>query len=68
MAERIPPTVGMLEAIDEGRCVLHTGANSLDGLAIHLALLGVGFEVLEPPELVERIRRLAERFQKGTRR
>jgi predicted DNA-binding transcriptional regulator YafY len=65
MADRIAPTVGMLEAIDDRRCLLHIGANSSDGLAVHLALLGVDFEILDPPELVESARRLAERLTRA---
>lgn len=65
-AERIPPTAGTLEAIDERTCLLHTGACSLDTLSVYLALTGFDFEVREPPELVERIRWLAERFTRAS--
>jgi hypothetical protein len=34
-------------------------------LSVHLALIGFEFEVREPPELVERIRWLAERFSRA---
>jgi predicted DNA-binding transcriptional regulator YafY len=62
VAERIPPGVAILEAVDDSHCTLHTGAGSLDMLALHLAMIGYDFEVLQPPELIERLRRLAERF------
>jgi predicted DNA-binding transcriptional regulator YafY len=62
-AKRIPPSIGILEAIDDHRCVLHTGAGSLDGLAMWIAMIGFDFEVREPPELIERIRSLVKRFQ-----
>lgn len=62
IAERIPPTAGVLEAINENRCMLYTGAPSLEMLSVHLALLGVDFQVHEPPELVEDIRRMAARL------
>jgi predicted DNA-binding transcriptional regulator YafY len=65
-AERVPPAAGTLEAVDEHTCVLHTGATSLDTLSVYLALIGFDFEVREPPELVERIRWLAERFTRAT--
>src|SRR5215211_173808 len=32
IAQRIPPGVGLLEAIDQDTCLLHTGAESLDTL------------------------------------
>ena len=65
-AERVPPAAGILEAVNEHTCVLHTGSSSLDTLSVYLALIGFDFEVREPPELVERIRWLAERFSRAT--
>jgi predicted DNA-binding transcriptional regulator YafY len=65
-AERVPPAVGILESVDEHTCVLHTGACSLDSLSVYLALIGFDFEVREPPELIERIRWLADRFSRAT--
>lgn len=64
-AERIPPMAGKLEPLDEHTCVLHTGALSLDMLAMHVALTGFEFQVREPPELIERMRVLAERFRRA---
>ncbi|NYI06342.1 helix-turn-helix transcriptional regulator [Allostreptomyces psammosilenae] len=62
VAERVSPTSGVVEAVDEHTCTLYAGSNSLDGLAVHLAVLGFEFEVHEPPELVAHVRRLAERL------
>ncbi|MEU9128933.1 YafY family protein [Kitasatospora sp. NPDC048540] len=62
LAERIPPTSGLVEPLDEHSCTLRAGSNSLDGLAVHLAVLGFGFTVHEPPELVEHVRTLADRL------
>ncbi|MDE1673580.1 helix-turn-helix transcriptional regulator [Nocardia gipuzkoensis] len=61
-AERIAPTVGVIEASDAANCVLRTGSNSLDELAIYLATFGFPFRVHEPPELVAHIRELAARL------
>ncbi len=66
VSERIPPAAGTLEAIDHQTCVLHTGSSSLDSLSVYLALIGFEFEVREPPELVERVRLLGERFSRAT--
>jgi predicted DNA-binding transcriptional regulator YafY len=63
--ERVPYMAGALEPIDDESCVLHTGADWLDGLAVHIASTGFDFEVLEPPELIEAVRRLAERFSRA---
>jgi predicted DNA-binding transcriptional regulator YafY len=65
LAERLPPAAGIVESVDDETCVLHIGAYSLDGLSVHLALMGLEFEVVNPPELAERIRVLAERFRKA---
>ena len=43
-----------VEPIDERTCVLRTSDDSLDWLAIRIGMIGVEFEVHEPPELVER--------------
>jgi predicted DNA-binding transcriptional regulator YafY len=66
-AERIPPTVGVIEAVDPHTCLLHTGSNSLDEIAVYVALFGFQFQVQEPPELVARIRNLATRLTDAVR-
>lgn len=66
VGEHVPPAVGTLRQIDEHSCELRTGATCLDGLALHLARIGFEFTVHEPPELVERMRWLAERFRRAT--
>jgi predicted DNA-binding transcriptional regulator YafY len=65
-AERVSPTAGRLEPVDEHACLLHTGSNSLDELAIYVGLKGIEFEVLEPPELVEHVRALSDRLRRAT--
>ena len=61
-SDRLPQGAGTLEAVDPHRCILHTGAYSIDRLSVWLALMGFEFEVYEPAELIDRIRALAERF------
>ena len=67
IAKRIPPWAGVLEAIDQNSSMLHTGSHSLESLTIYLSLLGVGFQVHEPPELIAHIRAVADRFQSAVR-
>ncbi len=66
VADRVPPTVGVVEAVDERRCVLVTGSDSLERLAFHLGLLGaelgVVVRVLEPEELRPVLHDLAARL------
>jgi predicted DNA-binding transcriptional regulator YafY len=56
-----PHLWGTVEAIDERTCEYRTNDDSLDWLALRIGMLGVGFEVHEPPELVAAFRALAER-------
>jgi predicted DNA-binding transcriptional regulator YafY len=65
VTKRVPPSAGVLEAINDNSCLLHTGSHSLDSLAIHLIWLGVEFRVHEPPELLAHLCKLAERMQKA---
>lgn len=59
------PLAGQVEAVDESCCVLHAGSNSLEQLALHVALKGFDFEVLEPPELVEYVAALGARCRRA---
>ncbi|MGW0431748.1 helix-turn-helix transcriptional regulator [Micromonospora sp. NPDC003197] len=66
VTSRINPAVGVVEAVDEHTCVLHTGADRLDNLAVHLGLLDLDFDVTEPPELVAYLRTLTARYARST--
>ncbi|GAA1292277.1 DNA-binding transcriptional regulator [Planotetraspora silvatica] len=66
VTERINPAVGVVEALDGRTCVLHTGADSLNTIAVCLGLLDLDFEVTEPPELVDHMRRLTARYARST--
>jgi predicted DNA-binding transcriptional regulator YafY len=66
VAERSLFAGSTVEAIDDRTCELRTSDDSLDWLAVRVAILGVDFEVHEPPELVERVRELAARFERAT--
>lgn len=67
-AQRISPSVGTLEAESDSSCILRTGAASLDVMVIHVMLMGVEFEVLEPVELVEAIRTARDRLTRTLER
>jgi predicted DNA-binding transcriptional regulator YafY len=62
VAPHCSPAAGRLEAVDEATCILHTGSNSLDELALYVALKGFGFQVLHPPELIPVLRALSDRL------
>ncbi|MFC7625356.1 helix-turn-helix transcriptional regulator [Microlunatus sp. GCM10028923] len=59
---KINPAVGLVEEIDDHRCVLVTGADSVDTVAVYIGMLGLDFRVTEPPELVAALRTVAERY------
>jgi predicted DNA-binding transcriptional regulator YafY len=62
VAERSSPAAGRLEAVDQATCILHTGSNSLDELALYVAVKGFDFQVLHPPELIPVLRALSDRL------
>jgi hypothetical protein len=66
VAARVPHDVGTLEAIDNQGCLLRTGADWLGGLAVYVADIGVDFTVLDPPEFVDMVGELADRFARAT--
>ncbi len=64
-AERISPSAGVLEAVDDHSCLLHTAAHALDVLVLHIVLAGFDFEVREPAELREHIRGIRDRLDRA---
>jgi predicted DNA-binding transcriptional regulator YafY len=65
IATRVPPHWGTIEAIDAHRCEYRTGDDDLGWLAMRITMLGVDFDVHEPPELAEHLRGLADRLRRG---
>jgi predicted DNA-binding transcriptional regulator YafY len=68
IARRVPFYWGMLEPIDAHSCQYRTGDDDLGWLALRIAMLGVDFEVHEPPELAEHLRTLAGRLRRAADR
>jgi len=56
-----------LEPVDEHTCRLRGHTDTLEWLALRLAVLGCDFEVHEPPELAEYLRALGERASRAAR-
>jgi predicted DNA-binding transcriptional regulator YafY len=65
IARRIPSHMGTVEPIDEHSCEYRTGDYDLSWLAFRIAMLGVDFEVHEPPELTDHLRALADRLSRA---
>lgn len=66
VVDRINPAVGVVTAVDDRTCVLETGSDTIESLAVHLGLLGRDFEVVDPPELMAHLQELAARYQRAT--
>jgi predicted DNA-binding transcriptional regulator YafY len=66
ISKRVPSYWGTIEPIDDERCEYRTGDDDLDWLAVRVAMLGVDFEVHEPPELADHLRLLARRLDRAT--
>jgi predicted DNA-binding transcriptional regulator YafY len=66
VAARISPAAGTVEAVDDRTCVLDTGADTVESLAVHLGLLDADFTVDGPAELVAYLDRLAARYGRST--
>lgn len=66
LIEQINAAIGTITPVDDTHCLLDTGADSIEALAVHLGLLGVDFTVTEPAELVEVVRTLAGRYHRAT--
>lgn len=64
-AERISPSAGVLEAVDADTCLLRTGAATWEVLVIHVMMLGIDFEVVEPPELQDAIGPVRDRLSRA---
>lgn len=62
---RINPAVGTVEPLDEGTCMLETGADDLATIAVYLGALDLDFRVDEPDELLEHLRLLADRYARA---
>jgi predicted DNA-binding transcriptional regulator YafY len=62
---RINATVGVVEKIDDHTCVLVTGADSIEIVAVYIGMLGIDFHVSEPPELVQHLALLGKRYARS---
>jgi predicted DNA-binding transcriptional regulator YafY len=68
IAGRVPAYWGTVEEKDARSCEYRTGDDDLGWLAVRIAMLGVEFEVHEPPELAEHLRALAARLRRAAGR
>ena len=64
IAARVPPSVAVLEALDERTTLLTTGSDQLDSIVFHVAMLDVDFRVVEPAALRERMHAVSSRLSR----
>jgi hypothetical protein len=67
VAGRLPPAV-LVDAVDEHTCIIDAGSDTPQMLAVYLGMLDVDFEVDGPPELVEQLASLADRYRRAITR
>lgn len=65
ISHRVPAHWGVLEPIDAHTCEYRTGDDNLSWLALRIAMLGVDFDVHEPPELADHLRTLSARLRRA---
>jgi predicted DNA-binding transcriptional regulator YafY len=65
IADRAPPYSGTIAPIDAQSCEYRTGDDNLAWLALRIAMIGVDFTVIEPPELAGALRALADRLRRA---
>lgn len=64
-ARLVSPSAGVLESVDADTCRLTTGAPDLTVLVIHVLMMGIDFEVIEPPELTGTMREARDRLTRA---
>jgi len=64
---RMPAGWGTVEPLDEHTSEYRSGDDNLEWLAMRVAMLGVDFELHEPPELAEALEKLSARLATGAR-
>lgn len=65
IAKRVPSHMMSVEPIDASSCELRTRDYDLSWIALRIAMLGVDFDVHEPPELEDHLRELANRLARA---
>lgn len=64
IAERVPREI-VIEPIDDHNCTVHARSNSIEMLALYLGMLDADFTVTDPPELIARLNKLADRYTRA---
>jgi hypothetical protein len=65
MRQRVPPSIGVLEARDADTCLLRCAGYAPGLLELWLIMLDVEFDVLQPSELQQHLRETSARLLRG---
>jgi predicted DNA-binding transcriptional regulator YafY len=68
IADWVGPAFGTIVEIDDESCELRTGADHLEQIAVWAAMLRVEFAVIEPVELKDALRSVAQRLERAAAR
>jgi predicted DNA-binding transcriptional regulator YafY len=68
IAGRMPSYWGTVQPIDAERCEYRTSDDDLGWLALRIAMLGVDFDIEEPPELADHLLAIAGRLRRAAER
>jgi predicted DNA-binding transcriptional regulator YafY len=68
VSQYFSPSSASIEPDGPDACVVTAGANDPDRMVFYFAIVGPDFEVLEPPELADAMRTLAQRLGRAVRR
>ena len=64
---RIHAAVGVVESVDDSTCVLVTGGESLEIVAVYIGMLGLDFHVDGPPGLLTHLETIGNRYLNAIR-
>jgi predicted DNA-binding transcriptional regulator YafY len=67
VTQHFSPSSVTIEADGPDTCVITTGADDPERLVLWLAMVGVDFEILEPPEVIAAAQGVAQRLARVTR-
>jgi len=65
---QLPPSAAVVIPRGSDLCEVRSGGWNLDFILMHMVLLGYDFDVLDPPELTDRCRALAQRLMSAAER
>jgi predicted DNA-binding transcriptional regulator YafY len=68
VAQTFSTTSVQIEADGPDACIVTTGADDPERMALYLAMPGCEFEVLEPPEVARAVGAAAERLRRAAAR